>query len=345
MISDTHFESERTAPKARTSGFAMVAVVLFTILGGIAVLLANVLLWVNSTLISTDGFTAAVNDALDNPEVEQRMADVLAERVVNSDQVQQRIDSELPPNLQLAARAARPQVENLVSQVTLQVLESDLTGNLRDTAVRRLHARVLDVLEDRRGPVEAQNDQIVLDVREIVQRIFDRIGVTPPAAVQQENFGQVVLVRDVTGLKQASTFVRNSTEIAVGAIVIAALLFAAAIFMNRDRRQGVLFCGYAIAAVGLLTLVLLWAGNQVLASSAEERTVLLELVKSLEYNLRLQSLGLIVLGACLVIVADRRLLGFLQSGWNSGAAAVERFGVGRAALIGGAALTLVLLVV
>lgn len=344
MISDTNYGGRRVEAEAHSGLLGTIASVSLVVLGAIALFAANALIWVDSTLLDSNGFSSAMNTALDKPEVEQRIADVLAQRVVDSGEIQQRVDAELPQNLAIVARVAAPQIEDVIAQITLRVLESDLTGDVRDAVILRFHSAVIGVLEDRQGLVGTQGDSIVLDLREVVDRIFSRLGIATPAAAQQSDFGQVVIVRDASGLKEASFFVRNRTEIAVGSLIVATCLFAAAVLIDRNHRHGLLLCGYGVAATGLITLLLLWAGNRQLESSSEERTVLRAIVDALETNLQLQSLALVVLGVCLIAAFDRRILRGLDTGWNRGTAAVGRFGVSRAVLVAVAILVVLLLI-
>jgi len=345
-----------------------VASVIVAVLGVIALFAANVLIWADSTLLSTQGFVPAVSRALDEPDSQERIADVVAQRVVESPEFQRQMDAvsdtlarelnqspnvppaiqeQLPTNFDFLARAAEPQIQRLIETITLRILESEFSGAFRDTVLRTLHSNVIAVLEDRSVTgVGVEDDQVVLDLRGVIDRVFERIGIATPARLQNDpSFGQVVLVEDAGALQQASFFVKNRVEIAMGALLIAALLFGAAIFLSPDHRGGVLTCGYAIAGAGILTLLLLWGGDLWLQSSSDERTVLKNMVDSLASNLRLQSIALIVLGGCLIAVGDRRILRVLEGGWSQGAAAVERFGVARTALIvlGGAAFLLVVL--
>ena len=87
-----------------------------------------------------------------------------------------------------------------------------------------------------------------------------------------------------------------------------------------DKRKAINGTGYAVFWVGVLTLLIVVIGNLVLAQVAPERTVARELLKALEDNLRWQSFGLLVLGACLVLASDQRALnaiGKLESGVRS----------------------------
>jgi hypothetical protein len=346
MISDTNFGGRRVEAEAHSGVAGTIASITLAVLGAVALFAANALVWVDSSIVNTGNFTSSMSTALDKPEVEQRIADVLARRIVEDPDVQQRIQSELPPNLAFVARAAQPEVENVVSDVVLRVLQTDLTGNLRDALIARFHATVIAVLEDRDSSIAgAQGDRIVINLREVIDRVFERLGIAQPTRVQQQDFGQIVLVDDASGLKQASFFVRNRTELAVGSLVVAACLFGAAVLVDRNHRHGLLLCGYAIAATGLVTLLLVWGGNRVLESSAEERTVIRVMVDTLQRNLKLQSVALIVLGVCLICAFDRRVLRGLDVAWDRGSGAVERFGVQRAALIAVAVVVVLLLLV
>ncbi|MGE0687998.1 MAG: hypothetical protein AB7P33_14730, partial [Dehalococcoidia bacterium] len=119
MISDTNYGGRRVEAEAHSGLLGTIASVSLVVLGAIALFAANALIWVDSTLLDSNGFSSAMNTALDKPEVEQRIADVLAQRVVDSGEIQQRVDAELPQNLAIVARVAAPQIEDVIAQITL----------------------------------------------------------------------------------------------------------------------------------------------------------------------------------------------------------------------------------
>src|SRR5262245_36106503 len=112
------------------------------ILGGLALLLANLLIWVDTTLFNTATFTEAISNTFDQPKVHERVADVLATEVVNSGVIQDELNNQLPSQYTFVTPIVATQLDEVISRVARTVLAADFVGNLRDVAVRQLHARL-----------------------------------------------------------------------------------------------------------------------------------------------------------------------------------------------------------
>lgn len=322
-----------------------VAYPVMLVLAVLSLFVANVLLWVDSSLLNGSEFSSSVNHALAKPAVQERTADVIARQVVENGTLRERLQAQLPADLAFAGPLLASQLEPLIADVALRLIQTDTAGDIRNVAVSRLHSTVIQVLEGQDSAVQADGDSLVLNLQPVVQRVFEQLNVAAPPAVQSGEFGRYVLVEDASGLREASFLVRNRTEIALGGLLLTAALFGAAIFLAPTTRRGVLFCGYAIAGTGLLTLLLLFAGNRYMAATAEDALVVREILRALGENLRLQSAALIILGACIIAVSDRRVFGLLERGWEYGGGVVERHGASRVALVGIAAGTVLLLVI
>jgi hypothetical protein len=98
----------------------------------------------------------------------------------------------------------------------------------------------------------------------------------------------------------------------------------------------------------LLGLTLVFLGNQTIESLAGERIVAVELIRAHVSEFRLQSGLLVVLGACVVAVTDRRIAGRLQALETRASSSVtkwtSRFGVSPM-LLGAVALFAIILLV
>ncbi len=332
--------------KAPRRAIARFAYPVLLIVGVICLYLLNHLVWIDTSILDTQEFTDTVTGVLRQDDVRQRTADVLARQAVEAGDLQGRVDQRLPEDTSFLAPIVAAQLEPLLAQVTERLLATDLAGELETGVVTNLHRQVVAVLEDK-GAVEVQGDAIVLNLQDIEDRIFKRIGITPPQRLQGRlgESGQVVLVEDASALRQTSFLVKNRIWFSSALLVGAIAAFAGAVMVAPGRRRGLRLVGYSVGAVALLTLLTLLISNLVLNSVAGERLVLREMVRALEGNLRWQSVGLLVLGATLLVLADETILAGVDKLSARGETALRVFGVGRAALILAAVLAVVLLVV
>ena len=321
------------------------ASIFLIVIAGICLFVGNVFLWVNTTLFDNDEFSTTVSDVLERDDVQARIAEVLTAQVLQSSDLQQRLEQDFPERAQFLVPLIRAQLEPAIQQVAERVLASDRAQGAMDTAIAAMHQQVLDLLENNKKRLKVEGGAIVLDLGGSLSGITNRLNIS--AGGQQggaNGAGQIVLMKNVNGLKQASSLVQNRVAIAAAFMVAAVVLFALAILVRRDHRRGFELMGYAVVAVGLLTIIVLFLSNLLLQSQAEQRTVARELVRGLEANLRWQSMGLAVLGLCIALLGNLRVRGWLARSETQTAAAVESFGVVRAAVIGlgGAAAVLLL---
>ncbi|MPZ50115.1 MAG: hypothetical protein GEU75_12600 [Dehalococcoidia bacterium] len=306
----------------------------FIVVGALLLFLANLLLWADTTVLDSGEFTRTVGGVLDEPAVEQRLAGVLAARATESGAVQQQVGQRLPENLAFLSPILNSQVEALLAETARRLLAADLTGDLRDRTIAGLHTRLVAILEDDAAPAaQVQGNDLVLDLREVLLRLFDRLGVTPPQRLAEptSDIGQVVILEDTAALRQASFLVKNVQEILLGLLFGSVAAFSLGVATASRRANSGAICGYAILAVGVITLLIIRVANLGLDSYAGDRVVARSFVNAVVGNLEWQSLGLILLGVCLVAMCDSRIRLGLQTFERRVRARLE--GVGSATLL------------
>src|SRR4051812_45871047 len=101
-------------------------------LGVLFLMLANILFWVDHTLLNSDRFAAAVEETMARPDVQDRFATVISQQAASELDVQARVSARLPDELQFLVPLAGDSVtEELLYRVSLRVLSSDFTADLQ----------------------------------------------------------------------------------------------------------------------------------------------------------------------------------------------------------------------
>jgi hypothetical protein len=84
-------------------------------LGAVFLLLATLLLWLDSSVFDSSNLSQSVDNVLAEPQVQERIAQVLAAQAVAAGDVKARVDAKLPPNLSFLAplltRALEPVIQ------------------------------------------------------------------------------------------------------------------------------------------------------------------------------------------------------------------------------------------
>jgi hypothetical protein len=313
------------------------------VVGGVALLLGSLLVWVDRTILDSDEFASSATGALDEPRVQQRVADVIAQRLVESGAFSEGISTRLPQEVQFATPLIEEQLQSLLARVGVRVLAADATASIIETIVERLHARLLAILEDDESLLHAEGDTLVIDVGTVLRQVVDRLGVAMPQRLEDPSAGELVLVEDTTVLQQTSTLVRNRGVLQFGLLGLAAVAFTGAVFAAPERSRGLSRVAMVLILTGVVTLAAIFIGNQALRAAAEERLLLRELVRSFESNLRLQALLLVVLGGAILAATDPRMRGHLENANESIRTAISRIGTGPAVLMAAGAIVLLLL--
>jgi hypothetical protein len=318
------------------------------VLSTVLLVAANLLFWVDRTVLDADEFIGTIESVLDQPEVKDRTAQVLAARAAQNPEIQARIDEGLAQqnqNLAFLSPVLNAQIEPLLESVIRRLLDSDLVGTLVDDILRRLYSQVLAILEDQDTVLRIQGNRLILDLNEIIDRLFDRLNLARPERLggSQER-GEVVLLNDSKPLQQAAFFVENRGWIMFGLVAGAVVSLAVVATSQPGGWRRLVLPAGVLVAVGLISLVLVLIAIAVLESVEGERIVLIEMVEALVRNLEHQSILLVIVGALVIAMTDHRARDGLSKGYSAVAERVEAFGAWRLLIIVGAVAALLLYV-
>jgi hypothetical protein len=235
-----------------------VAVWTLIVLASLLALVSALTVWSRQQLLDTDKFTSSSAKLLANDEVRAtlstRLVDLLNQRV----DVQAQLEETLPPRAKKAAPAIAAAIQNSTGQVINAFLGTAQAQEIWERINRRAHGALVNVLEGKdAGPISTANGDVVLDLRPLIKRIAERLGVgdrlkerAPPDS------GQIVLLKS-DQLDAAQTGVRILHALSSWLWLLVVALLALAVYLAHGTRRTMLEAvGCALVIVGVLLLII-----------------------------------------------------------------------------------------
>lgn len=257
---------ERAAKKSRfgvRSILAVVCLVVATLLLPVGI----VGFWGQRTLTDTERFVATVGPLVNQPEVVDTVATAVSNAITNSAGLETAVKDLLPPRAESLAGPITTSIAMFAKEATVRLMNTEQFKQLWIQTITKLQQGVIKALEgDNSGPVQLQNDEIVLDLGQIIdvvkQDLINR-GLTalssvptPPAADRQ------IVLLNAEQLAQAQFIYSFSVPIASWLIVFVLLLFVAAFVLARRKARMAVWIGVCVLLVaGTLRIVLSAAPN------------------------------------------------------------------------------------
>jgi len=243
--------SERHERLAWRSWVPWALVVIAAVIGLVAAL--NV--WVKRQALSTDNWTNASSQLLEDDQIRSALSVYIVNQVFTNVDVTQRLQQRLPPDIRpLAApiavglqQAATRAMDNLLARPRIQQLWRE--------ANRRAHELFLAVLNGKHNLLVSTGGNVVLDLQPIVKRLAEELGLggrlegrLPPDA------GQITIMKG-NQLEAARKTVKVIRVLSYVLFFLVIALYAAAVYLGRDHRKVLLGVGVSVLVVGLLVLV------------------------------------------------------------------------------------------
>jgi hypothetical protein len=315
------------------------------VFGVLLLLLANLAYWFQHALLDGDEFSSTVSDVIARPEAADRIGDVVANRVLESPEVENRIEAALPEEAARLASLFEGQLANLLSEVIARALVLDSAREAIFSAIGRLHTLLVDTLEGRTERIQVTSEGVVLRLDSIVINVLDGLGLDGSQLTSERDLGRVVLVEDPGKLDDLGRLLRIVDDSVPFLFVGSVLAFGGAIGLSsQDRLRGVTRVGLAMLACSLIVLLIWKLGAEAFSSQLGETPVARMILDSLWSGLKTQAIVLLVIGATIVAALDQRVRLWLASAYHNTASAVTSFGVGRTVIAGTIAVFFVVLV-
>jgi hypothetical protein len=244
-------------PRGPTAGNRLLVTAII-VLTSILLLTTALGTWVRRQALDTNNWSSASSEVLANPAVQEALShyviNELYESVDVADQLRQRLPNELDPLAPTLAGALREPATTAVDRL----LDSPQVRALWLQLNRRAHATVVRVLEDdTRAGLSTTDGNVTLDVRELVQTIAQRLGLSGDVLDRlPADAGTITLIKS-SELANAQRAVRILKFTSAALFVVVVGLFAVAVVLAKGwRRAAVRNIGIALIVVGLTVRVI-----------------------------------------------------------------------------------------
>jgi len=239
------------------------------ILGGLLTVAAIFSIWVNRQALNTDNWVNTSDKLLANEDIRTRLSEYLTEQLFAEVELSKDLQGALPPKLAPLAGPAAGALEGAAPRVAERILASAPFEAVWEASNRAAHEALLRILNGETGPISAQRDKVVLELRPAVQRLGERFGIEATGERIPAGVGSITILEGGQ-LKTAQDIANGVRELPIVLSLLAIACFAGAIFLAGPRRREALrSVAFAFAAAGLLVLALRgFLGREVVDSLA-----------------------------------------------------------------------------
>jgi hypothetical protein len=254
-----------TAPAAgRRERFAWRSWVPWTlvVIAAVIGLVASLNVWVKRQALDTDNWTNASAQLLENDQIRSALSVYIVNQAFTSTDASKRLQQRLPPQFDALAPALAVALQQAATRTLDNLLTRPRVQKLWKEANRRAHERFIALLNGNDSALESTNGNVVLDLKPIVRRLADELGVGGRLEGRlPENAGQIVIMKG-NQLETARKGVKVIKVLSYFLFFLVIALYAAAVYLARERRKLLLGVGISVLVVGLLVLVVRrFAGN------------------------------------------------------------------------------------
>jgi hypothetical protein len=212
--------------------------------------------WVKRQALSTDNWTNASSQLLENTQIRNAISVYLVDQLYQKVDVGKALEERLPPATKPLGPPLASALEPALVRTTDTILGRPKVQQLWKNANRRAHELLMAVLDGKHGILESTNGNVVLNLRPLLDQVVVQTGLgerlvqrLPPDA------GQIVVMKgNQLEVARRAVKVIRLLSLLLSFLVIA--LLALAVYLAQGRRRIMLMAvGSSMLVVGLIVLV------------------------------------------------------------------------------------------
>jgi hypothetical protein len=192
-----------------SSGRGRFAIALF-VLAGICASFSVASFWSLNELLDEKTWASTSKALVDNPTVQQDVARSIAEQIVSTADVKNRIDAVLPIKIGGLSTSLTETATKLITQAAVQVVQTDVFVGVWETATRAAHDEFIRTVDGKARVTSIGTDGLYLDLGsslELVRQYLDDNGLTFLDGIDLTSIDVKVLLVDAPGLDKVRQMV------------------------------------------------------------------------------------------------------------------------------------------
>lgn len=213
--------------------------------------------WVHSQALDTDDWVDASSELIDDPDIQQALANYLIGELYTNVDVSAELEQALPDALSGLAGPISGALRDPATKGLEKVIASPQFARLWADANRLAHRTFVAILRDETPPALSTSDgEVVLDLKTALENAASSLGL-PGALVDRlpDDAGQIVVFSS-SELADAQKTVQILDFLSWFTFILVVVLYALAVFLSRDRRHGVFIVGVGLLVGGIALLFL-----------------------------------------------------------------------------------------
>jgi hypothetical protein len=242
--------------QAKAGGWRRWVPWVLVVIAAIITLVAALNVWVKRQALSTDNWTNASAQLLENDDIRNAISIYMVDQVFQRVDVAKTLEQRLPPRAKPLAAPLAASLQPAAIRIANDLLGRPRVQQLWKNANRRAHKLFIAVLDGKHGILQNTNGNVVLNLRPIIEQVTQRLGFGQKLAAKlPPDVGQIVVMKG-NQLQTARRGVKVIRVLSYFLVFLVLALFALAVYIARGRRRAVLLgAGISVVLVGLIVLV------------------------------------------------------------------------------------------
>ena len=247
-------------PRSRNVGrFRVVAAALFVVIGVVAVLGANVALWLRQNAFDTDAYVEAVRTLPQDERISEPLAQFLVDELFDLINAEESVESLLPDRADALAGPLVNSTREQATEIAQDIIESDQFEEFWVDANRAAHEQAVAIVHDEPELVDLEDGEVTLDLTVALEVLRDELGVVGDALFEDveipEGQAEIVVYRSDT-LTAMQQIIKVADRLAWVLPIVAIVSFALALLLATRRARMLSVIGVCVAAGLVLELVI-----------------------------------------------------------------------------------------
>jgi len=217
------------------------------------------LIWVNTTVLNTDGWAAATDSLADSPAVQNAISAKVSNAIVESLDMRDVVQEYLPDRASFLAVPLADAVNSIIVQKTDDFVQSSSFPALWKIVNQNGHTALMSVLtQNNEGAVCTSNGTVTLDAGAVVQAVVNALeddGFALAGYIPVDALDTNIVLFSSPQLSSAQVVVGLLSNAAVPIGVLACLFAAAALALATDRRKTVMQLSMGVFIVMVVSIV------------------------------------------------------------------------------------------